>query len=134
MGTVVTIKIYDKGKQGALDAAFSRVQQLADELTVNQKGSEVDVVNKNAGIKPVHVTPSVYRVIEAAKHYSENSNGSFDLAIGPITRLWHIGFADARNRRKVKLMPSCHWFTIKMLFLIRSSRRYILRKKAWQLI
>ena len=57
MGTVVMIKIYDKGKQGALDAAFARVQQLADELTVNQKGSEVDAVNKNAGVKPVHVTP-----------------------------------------------------------------------------
>ena len=63
MGTVVTVKIYDKDKQGALDAAFARVQQLADELTVNQKGSEVDAVNKNAGIKPVHVTPSVYRCL-----------------------------------------------------------------------
>lgn len=112
MGTVVTIKIYDKGKQGALDAAFSRVQQLADELTVNQKGSEVDAVNKNAGMKPVHVTPSVYRVIEAAKHYSENSNGSFDLAIGPITSLWHIGFADARKPAQSEIdakLPLVHY-------------------------
>ena len=60
MGTVVTVKIYDKDKQGALDAAFARVQQLADELTVNQKGSEVDAVNKNAGIKPVHVLSLIH--------------------------------------------------------------------------
>lgn len=112
MGTVVTVKIYDKGKQGALDAAFARVQQLADQLTVNQKGSEVDKINQNAGIKPVHVTPSVYRVIAAAKHYSENSNGSFDLAIGPITSLWHIGFADARKPAQSEIdakLPLVHY-------------------------
>ncbi|RXT58385.1 FAD:protein FMN transferase [Lacticaseibacillus chiayiensis] len=112
MGTVVTVKIYDKGKQGALDAAFSRVQQLADQLTVNQKGSEVDKINQNAGIKSVHVTPSVYRVIVAAKHYSENSNGSFDLAIGPITSLWHIGFADARKPAQSEIdakLPLVHY-------------------------
>lgn len=112
MGTVVTVKIYDKDKQGALDAAFARVQQLADELTVNQKGSEVDAVNKNAGIKPVHVTPSVYRVIAAAKHYSENSEGAFDLAIGPITSLWHIGFADARKPAQSEIderLPLVHY-------------------------
>lgn len=112
MGTVVTVKIYDKGKQGALDAAFARVQQLADQLTVNQKGSEVDKINQSAGIKPVHVTPSVYRVIAAAKHYSENSNGSFDLAIGPITSLWHIGFADARKPAQSEIdakLPLVHY-------------------------
>ncbi|KRO18038.1 FAD:protein FMN transferase [Lacticaseibacillus saniviri] len=97
MGTVVTLRVYDKGKQDALNTAFARIKQLANEITVNEKGSEVDEVNKQAGIKPVKVTPSVYKLISYAKYFSDNSDGSFDLAIGPITALWHIGFPDAKK-------------------------------------
>ena len=56
--------------------------------------------------------PSVYRVIAAAKHYSENSEGAFDLAIGPITSLWHIGFADARKPAQSEIderLPLVHY-------------------------
>ncbi|RMC62086.1 FAD:protein FMN transferase [Lactobacillus sp. ESL0259] len=97
MGTVCTIKIYNQHQQKALKAGFKRIKQLATETTVNQKGSEIDKINKYAGIKPVKVTPTIYRMCKDAYYYSKISAGTFDLTIGPITSLWRIGFPDAHK-------------------------------------
>ena len=45
MGTYVQMRIYDDGKEAALKPAFKRVKELADKITVNQEGSEIDAVN-----------------------------------------------------------------------------------------
>lgn len=97
MGTYVQVKIYNEGKEDVLKKAFDRIGVLDREITVNEKGSEVDEINEQAGIKPVKVSSDVYDLIKAAVNYTEDSNGGFDLAIGPITQLWHIGFDDARK-------------------------------------
>jgi len=97
MGTVVTISIYDEGKEDALDLAFDRIERLADKLAVNDKDSEVDLINENAGVNPVKVSDEIYDVILAGREYSERANGSFDISIGPLTSLWHIGYPDERK-------------------------------------
>lgn len=97
MGTYVQVKIYNEGKKDVLKKAFDRIGELDRKITVNEQGSEVDEINEQAGIKPVKVSDDVYNLIKAAVHYSEDSGGGFDLAIGPITQLWHIGFDDARK-------------------------------------
>ncbi|GFZ27279.1 FAD:protein FMN transferase [Lactobacillus corticis] len=95
MGTVCTIKVYNKHKQQAVKDGFARIKELAKKITVNQKGSEIDKVNKYAGVKPVKASRDIYRLCKEAYHYSANSDESFDMAIGPITQLWRIGFPDA---------------------------------------
>lgn len=103
MGTVVNLRIYDQGKRAVLAKGFDKIADLADRLTVNQQGSEVDKVNKAAGDHAVKVSAPVFRLIQYAKAYSEKSGGSFDLAIGPITSLWHIGFNDARKPSQAEI-------------------------------
>ncbi|WP_086349447.1 FAD:protein FMN transferase [Candidatus Enterococcus clewellii] len=97
LGTYVQIRIYDDGKKDVLDQAFDRIKKLGDEITVNESGSEIDAINEKAGIEPVKVSDDVYTLLKRAYEYSEDSNGGFDMAIGPITQLWHIGFDDARK-------------------------------------
>ncbi|MFK4568163.1 FAD:protein FMN transferase [Enterococcus sp. UD-01] len=97
LGTYVQVRIYDDGKKDVLPKAFARVKELGDKITVNQKGSEIDAVNEQAGIKPVKVSKDIYPLVKRAYEYSQDSSGGFDMAIGPITQLWHIGFDDARK-------------------------------------
>ena len=97
MGTYVNIQIYDDGKEEVLKKAFDRVKELAAKITVNEAGSEVDEINAQAGIKPVAVDDDVYPLIKQAYQYSQESGDGFDMTIGPITQLWHIGFDDARK-------------------------------------
>lgn len=97
LGTYVQIRIYDDGKEDVLDKAFARVKELGDKITVNQNGSEIDEINQQAGIKPVKVSDDIYPLLKRAYEYSSDSEGGFDMTIGPITQLWHIGFDDARK-------------------------------------
>ncbi|AFK60304.1 thiamine biosynthesis lipoprotein [Enterococcus faecium] len=97
LGTYVRIRVYDEGKESTLKPAFDRVKELGDKITINQKGSEIDEVNEQAGIKPVKVSDDVYTLVKRAYEYSQDSQGGFDMAIGAITQLWRIGFDDARK-------------------------------------
>lgn len=48
-------------------------------------------------LKPVKVSADVYDLCKKAYYYSQNSDESFDMTIGPITGLWRIGFPDAHK-------------------------------------
>lgn len=97
MGTYVRIRIYDDGKEAAMKPAFERIQELADKITINQKGSEIDAINAEAGVKPVKVSDDIYSLLKTAYKYSEETNEAFNMTIGAVTQLWRIGFDDARK-------------------------------------
>jgi FAD:protein FMN transferase len=97
MGTVVTVKVYDEGKEEVLSPIFKRIETLAGQIAVNEKESEISEVNEKAGVQPVKVSEDIYKLVEAGKIYSEKANGSFDISVGPLTGLWHIGYSDARK-------------------------------------
>lgn len=97
LGTVITIKVYDKDKESALDKVFDRIEVLEQQMTANEAGSEVAEINEQAGKDPVEVSEDVWQVIKQGKDYSELAEGSFDIAVGPLTSLWNIGMDDARK-------------------------------------
>lgn len=103
MGTVVNVKVYNEGKEEVLTAVFDRMEELAGKITVDEPGSEVEAINQQAGIAPVAVSEDVYELLEAAYAYSEETRGSFDMTIGPLTELWHIGFDDARKPEQTEI-------------------------------
>ncbi|WP_186578947.1 FAD:protein FMN transferase [Aquibacillus kalidii] len=97
MGTVVTVKIYDEDKQAVLKPVFERINSLAEQIATEETDSEIDKVNQKAGLQSVKVTEDVYQLIKAGLAHSTSASGSFDITIGPLTSLWHIGFDDARK-------------------------------------
>lgn len=103
MGTYVRIRVYDEGKEDALKPAFARIKELADKITINQEGSEVDAINAQAGVKPVKVSDDVYYLLKTAYKYSEETNEAFNMTIGAITQLWRIGFDDARKPEQAEI-------------------------------
>ena len=97
MGTVVNVKIYDEGKKEVLTAVFDRIEELSEKITVNNGQSEVEKINEQAGTQPLEVSDDVYFLLKAAYGYSKESDGGFDMTIGPLTDLWRIGFDDAKK-------------------------------------
>lgn len=97
MGTVVTMKIYDEGKADVLDLVFDEIETLANQIGVEEVESQIDQVNAAAGKQPVEVSSDIFSLIQAGKDYSEKAEGSFDITIGPLTSLWHIGYDDAKK-------------------------------------
>ena len=135
MGTVVTVKIYDENKEDVLEPVFERIKTLEKMITVNEdeSASEIQQINAHAGIGPVEVSDEVYTLIEAGKSYSERTEGSFDITIGPLTSLWRIGFPDARKPSQQEIEQVLPLIEYKNIELNPEKRTVFLRRKGMQL-
>lgn len=96
MGTYVVLRVYDEGKEEALDQAIQRIEELDKKLSSNDSNSEIDTINQAAGKHAVEVSEDVYPLIKASAEYSSIPNSGFDYTVGAVTALWRIGFDDAR--------------------------------------
>lgn len=103
MGTVVKITLYEGGSKEILDKAFERIAEIESLVSINKEGTEIEELNKNAGINGVKVSDTSYDIIEKALYYSEMSNGGYDLTIGPLVKLWGIGMPNAKVPTQVEI-------------------------------
>lgn len=105
MYTIVSITIFSDSKEKAkkaIDEAFKELDRIADLLNFYSEKSEISEINKNAGIKPIRVSPETIEIIKKALFVSENTEGAFDMTIGPIVRLWDFKGKKLPNDRDIK--------------------------------
>lgn len=95
LGTVANIRVYNEGKEEAMDKAFEHIADLDSRFSMQNPESEISEINRQAGISPVEVSDEVFLVMETALYYAEESDGGFDPTIGAVTDLWQIGQPDA---------------------------------------
>ena len=91
MYTVVEITVSSDSAEKAksvIDKAFNELDRLAKLLNFYSDDSEVSMINRHAGDKPVKVSSETLEIIEKALYVSENTEGAFDITVGPVVRLW----------------------------------------------
>ncbi|MCU1237425.1 MAG: ApbE family lipoprotein [Candidatus Solibacter sp.] len=91
MGSTYSIALYgyDRVKmEAAADAAFDEVRALDDLLSNYKPASEWSEVNRNAAERPVKVSPELFRLLSACLEYSRESEGAFDITVGPLMKVW----------------------------------------------
>ncbi|WP_018249694.1 FAD:protein FMN transferase [Orenia marismortui] len=103
MGTIVQLKVYGKGVNAIVKSSFNLIDELEQEMSLNIEDSEINQVNKFAGIKGVNVSHDTYQVINKALNYAKLSQGYFDPTIGPVVKLWGIGSENQRVPSKDEL-------------------------------
>lgn len=89
MGTLVRLQVYASGVEqasAAFHAGFGRIAALDDALSDYKPNSEVNRLPGQAG-------PDLFRILEAAQRLAVETDGAFDVTVGPLTRLWR----DARR-------------------------------------
>lgn len=91
MGMTVTLTLLEQNETVA-KLAFATIKLLEDKLTVNRPVSEVMSINLAAGKHPVEVSLPVFSLIKQARQLSVNPSSCFNMAIGPVVKLWKIGF------------------------------------------
>ena len=69
----------------AVIAEISRIEHLISDWKPN---SQVSEVNQNAGIRPVKVDREVFELTQRALHFSEITNGGFDISFAAMDRIW----------------------------------------------
>jgi len=76
--------------QVAADAAFRRVHELDTMMTDYDSDSELMQLCRQGGKsgEAVPVSDDLFRVLQKSKQVSIDSQGAFDITVGPVVRLW----------------------------------------------
>ena len=91
MGSTYSVALYgtDRVKmEAAADAALDEARRLDDLLSNYKPDSEWSQVNRHAAEKPVHISPELFQLLSACVEYSRQSEGAFDISVGPLMKVW----------------------------------------------
>jgi thiamine biosynthesis lipoprotein len=99
MGTTFSVVLFGEHRDQldeAVNAALAEVQRLSDLLSIYRPESVWSEINRLAGQGPVKVSPEVFELIAACLRYSRQSQGAFDITVGPLMKAW--GFFKGSGR------------------------------------
>ncbi len=91
MGTTYTVALYGYGEdpmEAAVEAAFNEVRRLERMMSNYRPDSELTEVNRYAAERPVKVTPELFDLLSDCAEYSRQSEGAFDITVGPLMKVW----------------------------------------------
>ena len=99
MGATYSLVLYgyDQTKlDAAADSAFDEAWRLDRMLSNYRADSEWSAVNRRAAEAPVKVSLELFQLLSACLAYSRESEGAFDIAVGPLMKVW--GFYKGSGR------------------------------------
>ena len=96
MGTTIDLLIEDDQADLKLEIACQLLDIYNKRFSANDSGSELSQINHQAGLKPVQIHPELFELIKIGKKESLSTPSNLNIALGPVTQAWHIGFPDAK--------------------------------------
>jgi len=107
MGLPFRIVLYatsQKAAQDASAAAFQRVKQLNDIMTDYDESSELSRLSRTSGHnQSVPVSPDLWAVLARAQELARQSQGAFDVTVGPYVTLWRFARREGKLPDPVRL-------------------------------
>jgi thiamine biosynthesis lipoprotein len=91
MGTTFIVIAYAEDQrvlEQGVEAAFGEVRRLDRVLSNYRSESEWTRMNREAAQKPVQVSPELFQLLEYCAEVSRQSEGTFDISVGPLMRVW----------------------------------------------
>jgi thiamine biosynthesis lipoprotein len=99
MGSTFSIAAWgaDRGTvAAAVETALEEARRLDRMLSNYRPNSEWSVLNRTAGSSAAVVSQELFDLLAACVRYSEQSEGTFDITVGPLMRVW--GFYKGSGR------------------------------------
>jgi len=99
MACTYTVAVYGSDpKQLPLitSAALDEVDRIDALMSHYKPESPLSQINREAGRNPVLVEPELFRFLERCLRYSQQSEGAFDITVGPLMKAW--GFFRGEGR------------------------------------
>jgi thiamine biosynthesis lipoprotein len=89
LGTIIRADAYGV-QQSVLAQAMEIVRGIDARMSVNKPDSEISKINAAAGQSGVKVSEETYSLIEGSIALSNETDGTFDPALGGVTTLWKV--------------------------------------------
>jgi thiamine biosynthesis lipoprotein len=82
--------------RAAGEEALDEVERLENQLSLYRPASDIAHLNARAARGPVRVEPGLFRLLQEARKFHQETEGAFDITIAPLVRCW--GFMGATGR------------------------------------
>jgi thiamine biosynthesis lipoprotein len=106
MGTLYSIEAYgaDTGAlQRTLEEALDEVDRIDRLMSHYKPDSALSRLNRDAARGPVVVEPELFDLIAEAVRHSRDSDGAFDITVGPLMKAWGFFRGEGRVPREREL-------------------------------
>jgi FAD:protein FMN transferase len=106
LGTFVTVTVYARSEeagQKAISAAFDEIRRVDGVLSVHNGESEVSRVNRLAAEHAMTISAELVEVLRSALRISAETEGAFDVTIGPLAQLWGFIWKEYRLPTRAEL-------------------------------
>lgn len=94
MGTTYTVKIVSDRPIVAHQIQFqidNRLKDINQVMSTYIEDSEISQLNQNQSTKPMTISTELMQLLVESLRISKNTNGAFDITVGPLVNLWGFG-------------------------------------------
>jgi thiamine biosynthesis lipoprotein len=115
MGATYSVVLYGQDQEemeATVNAAFTEVARLDALLSNYRAESEWSALNRRADEEPVRVSPELFQLLAKCMMYSRKSEGAFDIAVGPLMKLWGFYKGSGRlpsTQEVAEMLPRVGW-------------------------
>lgn len=137
MGNNFTITVVceneNKGNEN-INLAVEEIRRIEKLLTTYKSDSQTNLINDNAGIKPVKVDLEVFNLIERCLGISRITQGAFDISYGSIDKsLWNFDKAMTRLPDAQTALKMVHLIDYRNIILDRENTTVFLKEKGMRI-
>lgn len=124
-----TDSLIDLGIKTALDEA-ARIEMIFSEFI---PGTEVSIVNQNAGIKPVKVSKELFDLTQRCLKISVLTDGAFDISWLAASKLWHFDSTLTKVPSQSQIDSILPLVNYKNIILDQTNQTIFLKKKGMRI-
>lgn len=95
MGTKISLYVKGNNSEILLKKAEDMLIHYNEVFSANREDSQLSMLKKRAAFAPQKVDEELYKLIKIGKKHSLCEGSFLNIAIGPLIKLWRIGFAEA---------------------------------------
>ncbi|PZT52773.1 FAD:protein FMN transferase [Paenibacillus silvae] len=99
MGTNISLYIDGKDAEELAEEAAKMLMHYEQVFSANSEHSQLAMLKRAAASHPIQVDKELYDLIRIGKAHSLHEDSFLNIAIGPLIKLWRIGFREAHVPR-----------------------------------
>ncbi|GEP67014.1 FAD:protein FMN transferase [Clostridium beijerinckii] len=100
MGTKISLYIKGESAEKLAEKACDMLINYEKVFSANSDNSQLAMLKKTAPLAPQEVDAELYELIKIGKKHSLCENTYLNIAIGPLIKLWRIGFKESHVPEK----------------------------------
>ncbi|HWZ65049.1 MAG TPA: FAD:protein FMN transferase [Steroidobacteraceae bacterium] len=113
MGTRIYVEVWaDDAAQGnaAIEAVMEEMRRIDALMSHYKPDSELSLINERAAQEPVQVDPELFDLIKLSTHFSQLTDGAFDITYASVGYLYNYPLHVHPTEEQIKAaLPAVNW-------------------------